>query len=652
MTSKSTVYKAFIDGIAKQLEDENEKLIKSADVKRMAEMLACRMLQQGHWEGTPSSYFKDDKEIAEFERLVIFLPVYYEMGVVRFHHKTLAEYLIASHIAKYGRHDGAIDKFKDNSETMKELLNIVVRYFPKLMEMVLEKIINTHTENKINISTVILCLENDDCKCLQILLSELSDDAKATNCTQALRRVLKNTADTHKQNSCYRMMPSLIEYVSWEDFKKMEIPSGRCFGKSAWPMIYIVARSGNHNLMEKWIQSSDTVKSNLTMTTSEGSNSLHGSCWCGHNEMTRLLIDNMDDQSKVKTNSSNETPLVNGAQGGLSVEVLRELSKSYTENIERLKELIETWETESSDGDDEHQCNSDRDTEDAGAYHFLSNGYIPKKKEFIKLFTGKEKRIASPSSPLKWADGKLNKVVDQIQEKVNKFKEKLELKSDFEPWMASLIGSDPTDALEMLIATVCYTSPVFYGTSKIKESMYNVARNDEKTDPENKKYVEYLKPFIYHLRKALLRFPPEHRLLWKGDSRFSAKDFEVGEIKSFNHFFSTSRKVEGTNAFMRKERCSLLVVLGFAANIAPLSVKEKEEESLFSYDATFRVLWVYNPSTLRIFGCSCDIIFLQSTERINDFVKVCNLAFCFHLRVMLGEKHLTSLFFLFFTPFI
>ena len=104
MTSKSTVYKAFIDGfIKKQLEDEKkENLIKSADVKRMAEMLACRMLQQGHWGGKASNYFKDDKEIAEFERLVIFLPVYYEMGVVRFHHKTLAEYLIASHIAKCG----------------------------------------------------------------------------------------------------------------------------------------------------------------------------------------------------------------------------------------------------------------------------------------------------------------------------------------------------------------------------------------------------------------------------------------------------------------------------------------------------------------------------------------------------------------------
>ena len=104
VTSKSTVYKAFIDGfIKKQLEDEKkEKLIKSADVKRMAEMLACRMLQQGHWGGKASNYFKDDKEIAEFERLVIFLPVYYEMGVVRFHHKTLAEYLIASHIAKCG----------------------------------------------------------------------------------------------------------------------------------------------------------------------------------------------------------------------------------------------------------------------------------------------------------------------------------------------------------------------------------------------------------------------------------------------------------------------------------------------------------------------------------------------------------------------
>ena len=633
VTSTSADYEEFIDGfikkqLKKQLSDEKEEPEKIADVKRMAEMLACRMLQQGHWEGKASSFFKDNKEIAEqFERLVIFLPVYYEMGVVRFHHKTLAEYLIASHIAKYGRHDGAIDKFKDNSETMKELLNIVVRYFPKLMETVLNLI-----GGEINVSTVVYSLEKSDCECLQILLSKLSKEDKKIKCARALDIVLNND-ESDEQKSCYRMMPSLIEYVSWEDFKKMEIPSGRCFGKSKWPMIYIVARSGNHDLMEKWLKSSETVKDDLKITTPEGSNSLHGSCWCGHNAMTQLLIKNMDEQSKVQENSSKETPLVNGAQGGLSVEVLKELLKSYGKNIRILKKLIKEWNEKKSlkapeyDSPEEggaRQCSSERFA-NCGVYHFLSDDYVPKKNEIIKWFTNEEEGISSPLSPLKWKRNQFANVVRQIQKKITTFGKNLE-NNEITPWMASLIGSDPADALEMLIATVCYTSQEFYVASKIKESMYGLALNE--TDDENKKYVDYLRPLIYHLQKALQRFPSEHHLLWRGDNRFSANNFEVGEIKSFNHFFSTSRKVDATNCFMGSERSCLLAVFGFAPNIAPLSVYGKsEQESLFGPDATFRVLWVYNPSTLRIFGCTNDIIILQSIERITNFVKVCNLTF-------------------------
>ena len=100
--SKSDVLKKEVSKNEKEIAEDKE-IARRKDVSRIKNSmihLAIRMLKMNRWEGALSNYFKDEDNLREVVKSDLkYSPVFYEEDVVRFQHKTLPEYLVASYIA-------------------------------------------------------------------------------------------------------------------------------------------------------------------------------------------------------------------------------------------------------------------------------------------------------------------------------------------------------------------------------------------------------------------------------------------------------------------------------------------------------------------------------------------------------------------------
>eukprot|EP01060_Flectonema_neradi_P033006 TRINITY_DN540_c0_g1_i1.p1 TRINITY_DN540_c0_g1~~TRINITY_DN540_c0_g1_i1.p1 ORF type:complete len:1789 (+),score=358.67 TRINITY_DN540_c0_g1_i1:111-5477(+) len=574
--------------------------------------------------------------------------------------------------------------------TLKQLLredfnvNNVIQKDVKLLHIFIEKAPLKLTEAilklgaKVDFYSLELALEKGQ-EFLQLLIDNIDIDERPKQCALLFDKLLGSRPSELSDATC-RMIPMIIQHMSWSGdgvgggsggmgFKEVLkkhinlLPentttsvSSTVFGVSLkWPLIYIVARSGNSNLMKNWLECGDSemgsaAKEQLPAVTSE-SNCLHGVCWCGHTEMAKTLIPHMSDDLKTSINSFGETPLMNAARllsdetvRDAADEVLKMLLPSYSKHEERLMAMAREASagipvsSPSVDPTSEEDRHFNRELADGDIecqiHTFLPKGYRPSEEEslvsrFADIKYLEEKHflfsLLKPGYP-SYGDTRRNMLFRDIKQRIGWLhaehppaRFQLSLRE-----RAALIGvPDAREALSMYIAVWLYTNNDFYTVSMLKHSMSAVAKNIPLPDEDfevTKARVVFLKPFIYYLQKALERFPSSiHKsVFFRGDSRYSAHQFQIGERRAFNIFTSSSRisdVVENQFVGTEDRRSCCFVVLGSGCDVSRMSFYPSENEELFRPDIEYRVMWIINPSLLRIFGCHFDIVMLNSLER-------------------------------------
>eukprot|EP01060_Flectonema_neradi_P033014 TRINITY_DN540_c0_g2_i1.p1 TRINITY_DN540_c0_g2~~TRINITY_DN540_c0_g2_i1.p1 ORF type:complete len:1921 (+),score=308.98 TRINITY_DN540_c0_g2_i1:70-5832(+) len=502
-----------------------------------------------------------------------------------------------------------------------------------------------------------LSLDNGP-EALQLLINRI--DNRPVQCAYLFDKLFGSKPSEMSDPIC-EMLPMIVQHMRWSyggsrtgmgfkevlqrhvgssDSKNIEGVTGTVFGtKKQWPLIFIVARSGNSELMKNWLECKDldmglAAKKQLSAVTPTLANCLHGACWCGHNEMAATLIPYMSDELKTASNSYGETPLMNAARLSLSSEVLEMLLPSYAGHEARLKTMAmqvaarKGGEVDSGSPDVSKTKDRqfDRDTANDGfeceIHQFLPSDYKPPPQSLVAWFMNEEHLKTEHfkfegDRPRRNFIGEVKRRVGYLVSKPGKFSIQER---------AALIGvPDASEALDMFIAVWCYTSETFYNGSMLKYSMSALATKANLPKEEIKAIearIEFLKPYIYFLQKALERFPSSIRknVFFRGDNRFSANNFKIGQILPFNIFTSSSMDPEIVlKDFVGPEdmRSCCFIVLGSGCNIERMSFFPQESEELFRPDVRYQVLWIINPSMLRIFGCHFDIVMLSSLERSN-----------------------------------